>query len=127
MALVKLTAESFNDEVEKHQIAILDFWAPWCGPCKSFAPIFEKVAEEYPDILFGKVNTEEEQALAGHFQIRSIPTVMILKEGIAVFSQAGVIPEEGVKDLLNQVIALDMNKVREEIAKEEATQKGDEK
>jgi len=127
MALVKLTADSFNDEVEKHQIAILDFWAPWCGPCKSFAPIFEKVAEEYPDILFGKVNTEEEQALAGHFQIRSIPTVMILKEGIAVFSQAGVIPEEGVKDLLNQVIALDMNKVREEIAKEEATQKGDEK
>ena len=127
MALVKLTSENFNDEVQKHQIAILDFWAPWCGPCKSFVPIFEKVAGEYPDILFGKVNTEEEQTLAGHFQIRSIPTVMILKEGIAVFSQAGVIPEEGIKDLLTQVIALDMDKVREEIAKEEATQKGEEK
>jgi len=127
MALVKLTGENFNDEVQKHQIAILDFWAPWCGPCKSFAPIFEKAAGEYPDILFGKVNTEEEQALAGHFQIRSIPTVMILKEGIAVFSQAGVIPEEGIKELLTQVIALDMEKVREEIAKEEAAQKDEEK
>jgi thioredoxin 1 len=127
MALVNLTAENFNDEVQKHQVAILDFWAPWCGPCKSFAPIFEKVAEEYPDVLFGKVNTEEEQGLAGHFQIRSIPTVMILKEGIGVFSQAGVIPEEGLKDLLTQVIALDMDKVRKEIAEQEAAQKGEEK
>jgi len=127
MALVNLTAENFNDEVQKHQVAILDFWAPWCGPCKSFAPIFEKVAEEYPDVLFGKVNTEEEQGLAGHFQIRSIPTVMILKEGIGVFSQAGVIPEEGLKDLLTQVIALDMDKVRKEIAEQEAAQKGEKK
>jgi thioredoxin 1 len=127
MALVNLTTENFNDEVQKHQVAILDFWAPWCGPCKSFAPIFEKVAEEYPDVLFGKVNTEEEQGLAGHFQIRSIPTVMILKEGIGVFSQAGVIPEEGLKDLLTQVIALDMDKVRKEIAEQEAAQKGEEK
>jgi thioredoxin 1 len=127
MALVNLTTENFNDEVQKHQVAILDFWAPWCGPCKSFAPIFEKVAEEYPDVLFGKVNTEEEQGLAGHFQIRSIPTVMILKEGIGVFSQAGVIPEEGLKDLLTQVIALDMDKVRKEIAEQEAAQKGEKK
>ena len=127
MALVNLTTENFNDEVQKHQIAILDFWAPWCGPCKSFAPIFEKVAEEYPDILFGKVNTEEEQGLGAHFQIRSIPTVMILKEGIGVFSQAGVIPEEGLKDLLNQVVALDMDKVRKEIAEQEAAQRGEEK
>jgi len=127
MALVNLTTENFNDEVQKHQVAILDFWAPWCGPCKSFAPIFEKVAEEYPDVLFGKVNTEEEQGLAGHLQIRSIPTVMILKEGIGVFSQASVIPEEGLKDLLTQVIALDMDKVRKEIAEQEAAQKGEEK
>ncbi len=126
MALVNLTAENFNDEVQKHQIAILDFWAPWCGPCKSFAPIFEKVAQEYPDILFGKINTEEEQALAGHFQIRSIPTVMILKEGIVVFNQAGMLPEEALKDLITQVIDLDMDRVREEIAKEEAAQKGQE-
>jgi thioredoxin 1 len=126
MALVNLTADSFNDEVQKHSIAILDFWAPWCGPCKSFAPIFEKVAGEYPDILFGKINTEEEQALAGHFQIRSIPTVMILKEGIIVFSQAGMLPEEALKDLLSQVKELDMDKVREEIAKEQAAQGGQE-
>jgi thioredoxin 1 len=122
MALVNLTAENFNDEVQKYPIAILDFWAPWCGPCKSFAPIFEKVAEEHPDILFAKINTEEEQALAGHFQIRSIPTVMIIKEGIVVFNQAGMLPEEALKDLLAQVKKLDMDKVREEIAKEQAAQ-----
>jgi thioredoxin 1 len=122
MALVNLTEKNFNEEIEKHQITILDFWAPWCGPCKSFGPIFEKVSQEYPDILFGKINTEEEQGLGGHFQIRSIPTVMILKEGIGVFSQAGMLPEEGLKDLLAQVEALDMDKVREEIAKEQAAQ-----
>ena len=126
MALVNLTAENFNDEVQKSQIAILDFWAPWCGPCKSFAPIFEKVAGENPDILFGKINTEEEQALAQHFQIRSIPTVMILKEGIVVFNQAGMLPEEALNDLLSQVKELDMDKVREEIAKEQAAQGGQE-
>ena len=122
MALQNLTAENFNDEVQKHQIAILDFWAPWCGPCRSFAPIFEKVSQEYPEILFGKINTEEEQELAGHFQIRSIPTVMILKEGIVVFSQAGMLPEEALHDLLKQVKDLDMDMVRAEIAKEQAQQ-----
>jgi len=124
MALVNLTAENFNEEVQKNQIVILDFWAPWCGPCRSFAPIFEKVAGEHPDILFGKINTEEEQDIAGHFQIRSIPTVMILKEGIVVFSQPGMLPEEGLEDLIRQVVALDMDKVREEIAKQEAAQQG---
>ncbi len=122
MALTNLTAENFNDEVQKHQIVILDFWAPWCGPCRSFAPVFEKVAQEYPDILFGKINTEEQQDIAGHFQIRSIPTIMILKEGIVVFSQAGALPEEAVKDLLEQVKALDMDKVREEIAQQQQAQ-----
>ncbi len=123
MPLKTITAETFNQEVESHEITILDFWAPWCAPCKSFAPIFEKVSGEYPDILFGKINTEEEQELAAHFQIRSIPTSMILKEGIVVFSQAGLLPEEALKDLMEQVIALDMDKVREDIAKEEAAQK----
>ena len=120
MALVNLTAENFDSEVQKHTIAILDFWAPWCGPCRSFAPIFEKVAQEYPNILFGKINTEEQQELAAHFQIQSIPTVMIIKEGIVVFAQPGMIPEEGLQDLIRQVEALDMDKVREEIAKEQA-------
>jgi thioredoxin 1 len=122
MPLMNLTAANFNEEVQNHQITILDFWAPWCAPCRTFAPIFEKVSEEYPEILFGKINTEEEQELAGHFGIRSIPTATILKEGIGVFSQPGVLPEEALKDLLEQVKALDMDKVREEIAKEEAEQ-----
>ena len=112
MALENLTSENFNERVQGNQIAILDFWAPWCGPCKSFGPIYEKVSQQYPDILFGKVDTEAEQALGAHFQIRSIPTIMVLKEGIVVFSQAGMIPEEALIDIITQVQALDMDTVR---------------
>ena len=119
MALVNLTEKNFNENVEKNDLVIIDFWAPWCGPCRSFAPIYEKTAEKYPDILFAKVNTEEEQALAGYFQIRSIPTIMILREQIAVFQQAGVMPEEGLKDLISQVQELDMDMVRQEVAKQQ--------
>ena len=126
MALETLTAENFNSIVENNPIVIIDFWAPWCAPCRSFAPIYEKTSEQYPDIVFGKVNTEEEQELAGYFQIRSIPTTMILKEGIAIFSQAGLMPEEALKDILEQAIALDMDMVRAEIAKEEAARKDSE-
>jgi len=122
MALENLTAENFNDKVTSSEIVILDFWAPWCGPCKQFGPIFEKVAGEYPDILFGKVNTEEEQALAGHFQIQSIPTVIILRDNIALFQQPGMIPEEGLHDIIRQVKELDMDQVREEIAKQQNAQ-----
>ena len=122
MALTTLTAANFNETVENNQIVIIDFWAPWCAPCKSFAPIYEKTSGDYPDIVFGKVNTEDEQELGGHFQIRSIPTTMILKEGIIVFSQPGLMPEEALKDIVDQVIALDMDMVREEIAKEQAAQ-----
>jgi thioredoxin 1 len=119
MALENLTAENFNEKVTSSDIVILDFWAPWCGPCKQFAPIFEKVASEYPEILFGKINTEEEQELAAHFQIRSIPTVMVLRENIGLFQQPGLIPEEGLKDLISQVKALDMDEVRKEIQKQQ--------
>ncbi len=122
MALENLTAANFEERVLASDIAILDFWAPWCGPCKQFAPIFEKVAAENPDILFGKVNTEEEQALAGQFQISSIPTIMILREGIGVFQQAGMLPEEALKDLIEQVRKLDMDEVRKEVAKQQAEQ-----
>ncbi|SFV61862.1 Thiosulfate sulfurtransferase, rhodanese [hydrothermal vent metagenome] len=119
MATVELTETNFNETVEKNDIIIIDFWAPWCGPCKSFGPVYEKVSDEYPEIVFGKVNTEEQQALAGHFQIRSIPTTFILKENIVVFQQAGVIPEEGLKDIIKQVQELDMDMVRQEIQKQE--------
>lgn len=89
MALMTLTADNFDQTITDHDIVIIDFWAPWCGPCRSFAPIFEKTAEKYPEIAFAKANTEEEQALAGHFQIRSIPTTMILRDKIIIFQQAG--------------------------------------
>jgi len=119
MALMNLTKENFNEVVESNDIVVMDFWAEWCGPCRQFAPIFEKVAGEYPDIVFGKINTEEEQELAGHFQIQSIPTVMIMREQIVVFAQPGMLPEEGLKDLINQVKELDMDEVRKEIAKQQ--------
>ena len=120
MAIVELTAENFNEVVEKNPITIIDFWAPWCGPCRQFAPIYEKVAQEYPDIAFGKVNTEEQQELAGYFRIQSIPTIMIIREGVVVFNQAGMLPEEALKDVIEQVKALDMEQVKKEIAEAEA-------
>ena len=124
MALENLTAENFDEKVTSSDIAILDFWAPWCGPCRQFAPIFEKVAGENPDILFGKINTEEEQALAGHFRIQSIPTVMVLRDNIVLFSQPGLLPEEGLNDIIRQVKELDMDEVRKEIEKQQAEQNG---
>ena len=125
MATVALSEANFNETIENNSIVIIDFWAPWCGPCKQFGPIYEKVSEEYPDIVFGKVSTEEEQSLAGHFQIRSIPTTIILKENIAVFQQPGVVPEEGLKDVIRQVQELDMDMVRKEIEKQQAEGKAE--
>ncbi len=125
MATATLSEANFNETIENNSIVIIDFWAPWCGPCKQFGPIYEKVSEEYPDIVFGKVNTEDEQGLAGHFQIRSIPTTIILKENIAVFQQPGVMPEEGLKDVIRQVKELDMDMVRKEVEKQQAEGKSE--
>ena len=122
MPLVTLTKDNFNEEVQKYEIAVLDFWAPWCAPCRQFAPIFEEVAKEYPDILFGKINTEEEQELAAYFQIRSIPTVMVIKEGVVVFAQPGLLPKEALKDIIKQAQELDMEKVKAEMEKEQQNQ-----
>ena len=119
MAIVNLTEANFNETAEKSDILVIDFWAPWCGPCRQFAPIYEETASEYPDITFGKVNTEEEQSIAGYFRIQSIPTVMIIREGVIVFAQPGMLPKEALKDVIDQVTALDMDEVRAEIAKQE--------
>lgn len=118
-----LNKDNFQSAIDDNDILMLDFWAPWCGPCKSFAPVFEKVASENPDVTFAKVNTEEEQELGAMFGIRSIPTLMIFREQIAVFSQPGALPEGALNELLGKVKELDMDDVRRQIAemeKEEA-------
>lgn len=126
-ATVEITATNFKDVVERDGIVLIDWWAPWCGPCRVFAPTYEKVARKHPDIAFGKVNTEQEQALAGSFDIRSIPTLMILRDKVLLFSQAGALPESALEDLIRQVRALDMDKVRAEIAEQEKAGKAAEK
>ena len=122
MAYIELTEANFNEVVEQNEIVIIDFWAEWCGPCQQFGPIFEKVAQENGDgnIAFAKLNTEEQQALAGHFQIRSIPTLMVIKEQVVVFNQAGAVPEDGLNNLITQVKELDMEKVRQEMTDNQA-------
>ena len=116
MAHVTVTAETFNDTVDRDGIVILDFWAPWCGPCKMFGPTFEAASAKHPDIVFGKINTEEQQELAAHFGIRSIPTLIVLKDRVMVFNQAGAMMAAQFEQLIQAVRDLDMNKVQAEMA-----------
>ncbi|HJV07706.1 MAG TPA: thioredoxin [Chromobacteriaceae bacterium] len=116
MAHVTVTAETFNDTVDRDGIVILDFWAPWCGPCKMFGPTFEAASAKHPDIVFGKINTEEQQELAAHFGIRSIPTLIVLKDRVMVFNQAGAMMAAQFEQLIQAVRDLDMNKVPAEMA-----------
>lgn len=122
MAAEEMTAQSFEETITENDIVIIDFWAPWCGPCRSFAPIFEKVSENHPDIVFAKVNTEDEQDLAGHFQIRSIPTLMIFREQVILFAEAGMLSEPQLEQVIAKVRELDMDKVRADIAAHEEQQ-----
>jgi len=118
MATVALTQANFEQTLKENGTVIIDFWAPWCGPCQAYGPVFEKTSEKFDDVVFAKINTEEEQELAGYFQIRSIPTTIILRDGIGVFQQSGSLPEEAIVDILGQVNALDMDTVRKEIAEQ---------
>jgi thioredoxin 1 len=122
MAIVELTKDNFEKTVTDNPMVIIDFWAPWCGPCRGFAPVFEKAAEAHQDVVFAKVNTDEEQELAGAFGIRSIPTLMMFREKVVLFQQAGALPASGLEQVLSQAKALDMQKVREEIAARDAAE-----
>ncbi|MGZ5092343.1 MAG: thioredoxin [Burkholderiales bacterium] len=119
MPTIDLTKDNFEGVVTGKDLVIVDFWAPWCGPCKGFAPVFEAASDKHPDVVFAKVNTDEEQELAGHFAIRSIPTLMVFREQVIVFSQAGALPAAGLESVVDQAKALDMNQVREDIAAQE--------
>jgi thioredoxin len=120
MGAVAIGMKDFQATIEKGGITLIDWWAPWCGPCRGFAPVYEKVAEANPDVTFAKINTDEEQELAGAFQIRSIPTLMIFRDKVLLFSQPGALPQQMLEELLGKVRALDMDQVRAEIAKSQA-------
>ena len=122
MTTTTLNIDNFETTVTGDGITFVDFWAEWCGPCKVFGPIFEQVAEENPDVTFAKVDTEAEQQLAGGLGIMSIPTLMIFRDGIQLFSQPGALPKNALEDLLTQVRALDMDAVRQELEAEQASQ-----
>ncbi|WP_030607213.1 thioredoxin [Streptomyces achromogenes] len=113
---VELTKENFDETVSGNEFVLIDFWASWCGPCRSFAPVYEKAAEDNPDLVFGKVDTEAQPELAAAFEIQSIPTLMIVRDQVAVYAQPGALPAPALEDLIKQARALDMDEVRKSIA-----------
>lgn len=115
MAAINLTEPEFANTIENNNLVLLDFWAAWCGPCKAYGPVYERVSEDFPDVVFGKIDTEAEPQLAQAFNIRSIPTTIAFKEGIGVFMQPGALPEDALRDLVTKLGTLDMDEVRAEI------------
>ena len=121
MSIVDLTQDNFEDVIQKNTMVLVDFWAPWCGPCRAFAPVYEAAAAQHADVVFAKVNTEDQQELAATFQIRSIPTLMLFRDQIILFSQPGSLPGAALEDILAKAKALDMDMVRKEIAEQNTT------
>ena len=119
MAVVELTKENFEQVITSNATVIVDYWAPWCGPCRGFAPVFEKVSEAHPDVVFAKVNTDEEQEIAAHFQIRSIPTLMVFRDQVIVFSQPGALPQGAFEQVVQKAKELDMDEVRRQMQEEQ--------
>jgi thioredoxin 1 len=120
MTTITLTQDNFDQTVGQNDMVVVDFWAPWCAPCRFFSPVFEAAAEKHTDIVFAKVNTDEQQGLAGMFGIRSIPTLMIMREKVVLYHEAGALPAQALDDILEKARSIDMAKVHEEIEREQA-------
>lgn len=124
MATLELTSENIDETIKNNDVVIIDFWAEWCGPCKAFGPVFEKVSETHEDIVFAKCNTELQQELASNFQIQSIPTLTVFREQVQVFRQSGALPEEALEELIGKIKELDMEDVRSQIKDAEKSDGG---